>query len=145
MSAVLSELHTAMLSNFQLSTDYLEFCLGVNSTIIVWNGSTDKRILTRLGFTNLVLNITAHDDYNNNEYHLNLYNLNNNSLLLSHCLGNVKKTGRYLSLTETHQLICTCNHDNLKSHNPVHDVKLTICILKYLLQATHTTNILNII
>jgi len=114
---------------------------------MVWNGSSDMQILSRLGFTNLILNMTAHDDYNNNEYYLNLYNLNNNNrLLLSHCLGYVKKNGRYLSLTETHQLICKNKiHSSLIANNPVNDVILTSCIFKYLLRSTNTTNILNLI
>ena len=146
MDTILAELQKAILSNFQLSADYLEYCLGANSTIIVWNGSSDMRILSRLGFTNLILNITTHDDYDNNEYYLNLYNLNNNRLLLSHCLVYVKKNGRYLSLTETLKLICKNKiHTSLIVHNPVNDVILTSRIFQYLLKSTRTTNILNLI
>lgn len=133
LNAVLLELYSAMLPCNHLSKNYLVLCIGANSIILMWNGSTDTRILARLGFNNTMLNMTAHDD--------------NNRLILSYCLGlkKKKKNGRYPLLTETHQLICNTNHDSLIAHNPVHDVKLTDCNFRYLLAVTCTTNIVKLL
>lgn len=146
LNSVLLELKKAMSSDFNLTKDYLISRFNYDSVILTWNGSTDKQILLRLGFDNKMLNLTAYDSYNNNNYYLNLYNFHNNNIIVSYCLGYVKKNGRYLSLTETHQLICKNKiHTSLIVHNPVNDVILTSCIFQYLLKSTQTTNILNLI
>lgn len=136
LNAVLVELQKAMFSNFNLAKNYIKSCLRQNSTILMWNGSTDRQILQRLGFVNDMLNMTAYDVNFNNVYYLNLYDFSNNDLILTYCLGYVNKTGRYLSLVETHNLICNNRHGNLNPHNPIYDVKLTYCIFHYLIDKT---------
>ncbi|KAF0746054.1 Envelope fusion protein [Aphis craccivora] len=76
---------------------------------IFWNGSTDKEIMERLGLGN---------------YHMLEINR-----IVPEEIGHVKKKGRLLNLTETHnQIICNKNHVIAYAHDPCTDVTVTKCL-----------------
>jgi len=76
--------------------------------------------------------MTAYDNDNNKIFYLKLINFQSNEIILSYKLGYITKNGRFLSLKETHDLICDQNHDIPCMHDAVNDVKLTKCIFNYL-------------
>jgi len=116
-----------------------------NAVILLWNGSTDKNILTRLGINdNILVNMTAYDDNNNNRiFYLKLINFSNNEIILLHKLENVNKNGRFQSLIETYNIICNQNHEINCIHDAVNDVKLTKCIFNYLVNKYNYYSLLN--
>lgn len=119
-----------------LTKNYLKNNLNFNNQnaiILLRNGSSGRNILLRLGFNkNIILNMTAYDTDNNNIFYLKLINFQSNEIILSHKLGYIIKNGRFLSLKETHDSICTQNHGITCVHDAVKDVKLTKCIFNYL-------------
>lgn len=146
LNAIINELDTSMKSRSitNLTTSYLKNCFDFNSIIVAWNGTEDRRILLRLGFTNhIILNLTAYDEYNNHTFYLKLINFNTKEILIIHKLGYVKKNGRLLSLLETHNLICEHNHNILCEHEPVSDVRLTKCIFDYMLKRNQINNFIH--
>lgn len=147
LNAVLNELDQSMgSSTSNLTKNYLKNYLNFNNKniiILLWNGSSDRNILLRLGFNNIMLNLTAYDNYNNKCFYLNLYNFNNKYLISVYKIGYVNKNGRYLSLLETHELLCHKNHNITYMHDPVNDIKLTKCIFNYLTAKNGYYNILN--
>jgi hypothetical protein len=80
-----------------------------------------------------MLNLTAYDECNNKIFYLKLIDFNNNNLIFVHKLEYVKKNGRLLTLLETHNLICNNNHNIECMHEPVNDVKITKCIIHFIL------------
>lgn len=145
LATILSELYQSMDSvTTNLTRNYLKnyFYDASNPVILLWNGSTDREILIRLGFNNyLMLNMTAYDEYNNKHFYLKLYVYDTKKLISTQELGYVNKNGRFLSLSETHHIICNLNHGMLRLHNPATDVLLTKCIFNYLSNCDN--NILN--
>lgn len=137
LQVILNELNLAMeTKTSNLTRNYLKNYLNFNNQnaiILLWNGNSDKNILLRLGFTtNILLNMTAYDTFNNKIFYLKLINFQSNEIILSYKLGYIIKNGRFLSLQETHDLICDQNHDITCIHDAVNDVKLTKCIFNYL-------------
>jgi hypothetical protein len=106
---ILKELENSMRNDLvsNLTSDFLKKCFDYNT---LWNGSTDKRILLRLGINCITLNLTAYDEYNNKIFYLKLIDCNNNNLIFVYKLGYIKKNRRLLMLLETHNLICSNNH-----------------------------------
>lgn len=148
LQVILNELNLAMeTKTSNLTKNYLKNYLNFNnqnSIILLWNGSSDKNILLRLGFnTHIMLNMTAYDTDNNKIFYLNLINFQSNKIILSYKLGYIIKNGRFLSLKETHDLICDLNHDITLIHDAVNDVKLTKCIFNYLCIKYNYQNILS--
>ena len=137
LQVILNELNLAMeTKTSNLTKNYLKNYLNFNnqnSIILLWNGSSDKNILLRLGFnTHIMLNMTAYDADNNKIFYLKLINFKSNEIILNHKLGYITKNGRLLSLKETHDIICKQNHNITCIHDAVNDVKLTKCIFNYL-------------
>lgn len=148
LQVILNELNLAMeTKNSNLTRNYLKNYLNFNNQnaiILLWNGSSDKNILLRLGFnTNIMMNMTAYDTDNNKIFYLKLINFKSNEIILSYKLGYIIKNGRLLSLKETHDLICDQNHDITCIHDAVNDVKLTKCIFNYLCIKNNYLNILS--
>lgn len=136
LQVILNELNLAMeTKTSNLTKKYLKNNLNFNNQnaiILLWNGSSDRNILLRLGFKkNIMLNMTAYDTNNNNIFYLKLINFQSNEIILSHELGYIIKNGRFLSLKETHDSICNQNHDITCLHDAVNDVKLTKCVFNY--------------
>jgi len=63
--------------------------------------------------------MTAYDHNNNRIFYLKLINFCNN------------KNGKFLSLLETHSLICNKNHKINYMHDAMNDVKLPKCIFNF--------------
>jgi len=138
LESILNELEQSIKNNSNnLSIDFLKKCFNYNS-IILWNGSSDKRILLRLGINCTMFNLTAYDEYNNKIFYLKFVNYSNNELIFKHKIGYVNKNGRLLSLLETHNLICRNNHNDICVHEPVSDVKLTKCIYDFVLSVDNS-------
>lgn len=68
------------------------------------------------------------------------------STIIVQKLGTVYKTGRMLSLSETHNLICNTTHENIDYlHDPVTDVILTRCIFNFLTKQLSYETLIEII
>lgn len=133
LDTVLNELEQSMKNNSNnLTVNYLKTHFN-NKSIILWNGSTDRSILLRLGIDCIMFNLTAYDEYNNKMFYLKLINYNTKKLIFIHKLEYVNKNGRLLSLFETHNLICKNNHNIKCSHEPISDVKFTKCIVDFII------------
>jgi len=108
---------------------------GTEPIIVLWNGSTDKEILDRLGLGYYkILEITCYDVDNNQRFYMQLKNLTTKQIILSEEIGYVDKMGRLLKLMETHDLVCTRNHDINYAHDPCTDVELTKCLFDKLMR-----------
>jgi len=148
LEVILNELNLSMeTKSSNLTKNFLRNYLNFNNQnaiILLWNGSSDKNILLRLGFNkNIMLNMTAYDTDNNKIFYLKLINYQNNEIILSHKLGFIIKNGRFLSLKETHDTICDHNHNITYIHDAVNDVKLTKCIFNFLCIKYNYHNILS--
>lgn len=51
-----------------------------------------------------------------------------NKVVATSFIGNIRKRGDKLNLKETHALICKKNHETITTHDPKHDVLMTVCI-----------------
>lgn len=142
LNSVLNELHNSMniTEESTLLPKYIINYLIKNGQIpilVLWNGSNDVRILKKLNITPVIpviLNMTAYDEQNDNQYCLKLIHSSNRELICSHNIGHVVKNGRMLSLSETHSVVCNTNHTITYTHDPVTDVLYTKCIYNYLIR-----------
>jgi len=120
-----------------LSTVYLQRYLHINDReplVVFWNGSSDITIIKRLRLTGILayLNISAISIRNNDDFILELTNLETKEVLYSGYLGKLNKNGRMLGLSEAHELACDINHNITHCHDPVADVILTKCLFNYI-------------
>jgi len=148
LQVILSELNLSMeTKTSNLTKNFLRNYLNFNNQnaiILLWNGSSDKNILLRLGFNkNIMLNMTAYDTDNNKIFYLQLINYQSNEIILIYKLGFIIKNGRFLSLKETHDIICDHNHNITYLHDAVNDVRLTKCIFNFLCIKNNYHNILS--
>lgn len=126
--------------NIQTIKKYIH--LGKTEPIfILWGGNTDREILKRLGLMDYkMLNIVCRDVYNNNEYFLELKTFNK-TIIFQEKIGYVNKTGNFLNLKETHNLLCSEEHTTTYCHDPYNDVSLTKCIFDKILIIMNYQNI----
>lgn len=127
-----------------LGTNFIEehiYFDSIESTIIVWNGQMDMKILEKLNIYVRVLNISAYGDLSN-YFALELKDMRNNVIIHSEDLGFVDKNGRMLNLAETHDLLCRNKHGP-NSHDPVHDVIQTRCIFNFIVERMGYTELIN--
>ena len=120
-----------------LSTVYLQGYLhieGREPIIVFWNGTSDITIIKRLRLRGIIafLNISAISIMNNNEFILELTNIETKEVLYSGYLGELNKNGRMLGLSEAHNLACNINHKITHCHDPITDVILTKCLFNYI-------------
>ncbi|KAL4153181.1 hypothetical protein QTP88_001014 [Uroleucon formosanum] len=112
-----------------LNTTYIRnYILGDNkiNVLVVWNGSSDRNILKRLGITEFpLLNLTCYDKYFNKIFYLQVERLEPKELIYEKEIGTYDKTGRLLNLTETHGIICNKKHGKTCPHDPRTDVIYT--------------------
>jgi len=122
-----------------LSTTYINQYLHTDNripVIIFWNGITDKGILQKLGLNSKMLNITSYSDNNDNYFNLKLLDISGSTskLLYSSRIGYLEKNGRMLNLMETHDLVCTINHNITHSHDPIADLTITKCLFNHIIK-----------
>lgn len=130
--------------NKTLDTGFIEkhiYFDSIESTIIVWNGQMDMKILEKLKIYVRVLNISAYGDLSN-YFALELKDMRTNVTIHSEDLGFVDKNGRLLNLAETHNLLCRNKHGS-NSHDPVHDVIQTRCIFNFIVERMGYTELIN--
>jgi len=105
------------------------------NVIIVWNGSSDKLILKRLGIRQLpLLNITCYDKHFNKRFFLQLEKLETKQLLYEVEVGAYDKPGRLLNIEEAHKLICVKKHNLTNAHDPRTNVILTKCVFDFIVR-----------
>jgi len=105
------------------------------NVIIVWNGSSDKLILKRLGIRQFpILNITCYDKHFNKKFFLQLEKLETKQLLFEVEVGTYDKSGRLLNLEEAHRIICVKKHKLTHAHDPRTDVILTKCTFDFIVR-----------
>jgi len=75
--------------------------------IILWEGSTDIKILNALGAPHVTLSMRGWDVDSNGRFFLQL--LHNKTIIVSHFIGELTKNGRALHLTEAHNFTCGGN------------------------------------
>ncbi|KAE9523116.1 hypothetical protein AGLY_016484 [Aphis glycines] len=113
--------------------------------IVFWNGSTDKKIMERLGLGNYhMLEISSYDMLNNKIFKLQLKNKKTKQITVSEEIGHVEKKGRLLNLTETHNQICNKTHTLSYAHDPCTDVAVTKCLFDKLFRICNRRKINNI-
>ena len=120
-----------------LSTVYLQSYLHIDGrepVVVFWNGTSDITIIKRLRLRGIIafLNISAISVRNNNEFTLELTNLETKKILYSGYLGELNKNGRMLGLLEAHDLACNIDHKITHCHDPIADVILTKCLFNYI-------------
>lgn len=106
---------------------------GNNATIVLWCGDTDKTILTRLGFNLRVQHLRAYDVENTGRFYLELLREDKTVIHTVH-IGKYEKTGRLLSLQETHDSLCKQPHTIEHAHDPRTDVLWTKCLFNIVTQ-----------
>lgn len=139
-NAVLSELHRSVARRDgstlrpERIVDYL-YHMGQRPVLVLWNGSADVDILNRLRVpVPIVLNLTTFNDDGDTAYYLKLINCATGELIGSRKIGNFRKNGRMLSLSEAHSVCCRAVHRITYVHDPVVDVLYTKCVFNYLLK-----------
>ncbi|CAH1720140.1 unnamed protein product [Aphis gossypii] len=98
--------------------------------IVLWEGSTDIKILDALGVPHIALSMRGWDVDSNGKFYLQL--LYGKTIIVSHYIGDITKNGRALCLTEAHGLTCGGDHGCIEAHNPVTDVIWSGCLFRYL-------------
>ncbi|KAE9530058.1 hypothetical protein AGLY_011520, partial [Aphis glycines] len=112
------------------------------NVIVVWNGHSDKNILTRLDLDHYpMLNITCYDKYFNKNFYIQFEKLNNREIIFEVDIGTYNKSGRLLNLVETHDVICKKKHHTTYAHDPRMDVKYTKCIFDYVIRKQRYENL----
>ena len=120
-----------------LSTVYLQRYLQIDGRepiVVFWNGTSDITIIKRLRLRGILafLNISAISIRNNNDFILELTNLETKEILYSGYFGELNKNGRMLGLSEAHDLACDINHKITHCHDPIADVILTKCLFNHI-------------
>lgn len=138
--AILNEFKTSMdkpRTNLT-KTDIENYFYQNNKTplVITYDGHYEKTILNRLQIFCNILYLNSFDKRNNGIFFLRLINSANKKVLTEINIGYYEKTGRTLSLNETHKAICNDDHNITYLHDPIADVKLTKCIYKYIIKNT---------
>jgi len=105
------------------------------NVIVVWNGSSDRNILKRLGIIEfLLLNLTCYDKHFTKIFYLQLEKVSTKEIIYEVEIGTYDKSGRLLNLTETHSLICKKKYKITYSHDPHTDVIYTKCIFDFVVR-----------
>ncbi|XP_022179481.1 uncharacterized protein LOC111040068 [Myzus persicae] len=105
------------------------------NVIVVWNCSSDKNILKRLGIVQFpILNITCYDKYFNKNFTIILEKLENKQVLFELEIGYFDKRGRLMNLEETHNKICHKKHKLTHAHDPRTHVIYMKCIFDYVIR-----------
>jgi hypothetical protein len=105
--------------------------------IILWEGSTDRKILDGVKVDSISLSMRGWDRDMNGEFYLQILN-KQKIIIASVYIGKFIKQGRALKLTEAHDLVCGGGHGAAEPHDPVTDVLYTNCLFLHL-RSTHGT------
>jgi len=119
-------------SNPNLTKSYIKKQLDTYEIIIVWEGSTDYKILKKLNVVAGILTLRGWDQDNNGQFYLQLINMDTKSLITTQYIGKFNKNGRALSLSEAHSITCGREHLDTEPHNPKTDVIHTECLFQHL-------------
>jgi len=105
------------------------------NVIVVWNCSSNKNILKKLGITEFpLLNITCNDKNLDKNFTIQLEKVENKQLIFEVDIGTFNKNGRLLNLEETHEIICNKKHKIIHAHNPRINVIYIKCIFDYVIR-----------
>jgi len=105
------------------------------NVIVVWNDSSDKNILKRLGITQFpLLNITCYDKNFDKNFVIQLEKVETKRKIFEVEIGTYDKRGRLFNLEETHRLICNKKHKITYVHDSRTDVVFTKCIFDYVVR-----------
>lgn len=136
LSATVNSLNATYIRNYILRDNKI-------NVLVVWNGSSDKNILKRMGITEFpLLNLTCYDKYFNKQFYLQIEKLETKQILFEIEVGYFDKSGRLLNLTEAHNIICKRKHKVTYSHDPRTDVIYTKCIFDYAVQKYKYENLI---
>ncbi|KAF0726158.1 Integrase catalytic domain-containing protein [Aphis craccivora] len=98
--------------------------------IILWEGSTDIKILKTLGAPHIALSMRGWDVDFNGRFFLQL--MYDKLVIVSHFIGEIQKNGCALKLSETQSLVCKGDHGCKEAHNPITDVIWSRCLFGFL-------------
>ena len=128
LRAPVNSLNVTYIRNYILRGDKI-------NVLVLWEGSSDKIILKRLGITEFpILNLTCFDKYFNKQFYMRLETVNPKTIIFETEVGTYDKSGRTLNLTEAHNLICRKKHKVTHSHDPRTDVIYTKCIFDFVVR-----------
>lgn len=112
------------------------------SVIVVWNCSSNKNILKKLGITEFpLLNITCNDKNLDKNFTIQLEKVENKQIIFEIDIGTFNKNGRLLNVEETHELICGKKHKITHANNPRTNVIYTKCIFDYVIRRCKYENL----
>jgi len=100
--------------------------------IVMWEGSTDHKILNKLEIYGYMLTMRGWDVHNDNQFDLQLIDISTKRTIISIQLGHFSKQGRALKLSEAHKLVCEGDHGATEALDPKTDVLWTRCLFNKL-------------
>uniref|UniRef100_A0A2S2PH48 Exonuclease domain-containing protein n=1 Tax=Schizaphis graminum TaxID=13262 RepID=A0A2S2PH48_SCHGA len=113
------------------------------NVLVLWNGDSNKRILSRLGIKQFpILNIVCCDKLFNQTYSIQLEKIHTKEIIFEVEIGTFNKTRRMLNLEETHDIICSKNHKIKYANDPRTNVKFIKCIFDYVIRKQRYENLI---
>ena len=115
-----------------LTRTTIQTILNKYNSIILWEGSTDIKILNALHIRCRALTMRGWDTNNNGNFDLQLTDMLTKQSICSIKIGTFVKQGRALKLSEAHELLCKKTHGFSEAHDPRTDVLWTRCLFRKL-------------
>lgn len=126
---ILAQIHDSDHTNRpNLNAPAIQTMLNKYDALIMWEGSTDRKILELLNINVLMLNLRGWDVDDNGYFELQLTDMTLKKVFCAIPLGKFKKQGRALKLSEAHSMLCKGDHGAPEAHNPKTDALWTRCL-----------------
>lgn len=145
LKSVLQELKENIENNEgNLTQTYIKSILYKNNKeplIITWNGRKIREILHRLNIKcNNSLDISCYEKKEDGKFYLTIFNKPDDKVIAQVYIGQYEKNGKFLSMEETHRIICNENHIHTYRHDSISNVSITKCIYEYVISKIPNPN-----